>query len=119
MNLTQIKCLLVLAGFAIIGFGPISPTCLIGMYVVAARPRWFLDLIRHLYTNKGNPRHSPAPGPSGNSGSARLQCFLSLLGLFIVDILPFPVTSTIAIPVVLVRPRWFYELVETIYGDVR
>jgi hypothetical protein len=34
MNLAQIKCLSVFAVFAIIGFGPISPGCLIGMVVV-------------------------------------------------------------------------------------
>ena len=49
MNLAQIKCLSVFAVFAIIGFGPISPGCLIGMVVVLMRPKWFLALTLAIY----------------------------------------------------------------------
>ena len=49
MNLAQIKCSSVFAVFAIIGFGPISPGCLIGMVVVLMRPKWFLALTLAIY----------------------------------------------------------------------
>ncbi|MDD5114552.1 MAG: hypothetical protein PHC94_11085 [Methylobacter sp.] len=45
MNFAQIKCLSVFALFAIIGFGPVSPGCLIGMYMVIMRPDWYLRLV--------------------------------------------------------------------------
>ena len=51
MNRAQIKCLSVFAIFAVIGFGPVSPGCLIGMYVVIMRPSCFLHLAEGLYSN--------------------------------------------------------------------
>jgi hypothetical protein len=41
INKAQIQCLAVFSVFAIIGFGPISPGCLIGMFIV--------DVIYHRY----------------------------------------------------------------------
>jgi hypothetical protein len=115
MNLTQFNCLLVLSIFAIIGFGPISPTCLIGMYVVITRPRWFLELTRDLYAHSSTPLYPLSPSRSVHPLAARIKCFLALLGLFILDIAPVPVTSTIGLIIVLARPRWFYVMVEDIY----
>jgi hypothetical protein len=115
MNLTQIKCLSVFAIFAIIGFGPISPGCLIGMYVVSMRPNWFWELTCNLYT--GLPiRPAFSSVSAEQTKQARKKCFLSLLGLFIVDIAPIPVTPVVAFVIILSRPMWFYCMVATIYG---
>jgi len=81
MNLTQIKCLSVFAIFAIIGFGPISSGCLIGMYVVLFRPLWFWTLIVTLYANKPLPQMVEADTVI-QTQQARKKCFLSLVGLF-------------------------------------
>jgi hypothetical protein len=112
MNLTQIKCLAVFGLFAIIGFGPISPGCLIGMSVVLLRPIWFWNLIGNLYNN-------PQPYQlsfSIESTQARKKTFLFLLCLFIVDIAPVPVTPVIAFCIILSRPLWFYRVITGVYG---
>ncbi len=60
----------------------------------------------------------PAPNlEPGNSARVRVYTFLCFLALFLIDIAPYPVTPSLAIPIILIRPRWFYELVETIYGN--
>lgn len=115
MNPALFKCLCVFSLFAIIGFGPISPGCLIGMYVVTTRPDWFIKLVRELYSDQGKLRF-PLPNPPFNSLLTRQRCFLSLLGLFILDIAPVPVTPVVAFIILLSRPRWFYEMVEKIYA---
>ncbi len=114
MNSAQIKCIIVFSVFAVIGFGPVSPGCLIGMYAVSARPRWLIELARALYTQNGTKLY-PLPSSPPNSMQARKKCFLSLLGLFIVDILPVPVTPVVAFIIVLSRPPWFYHLIEAVY----
>jgi predicted lysophospholipase L1 biosynthesis ABC-type transport system permease subunit len=121
MNATQIKCFLVMAVLEISGFGPVSLTCLIGFYVVIARPRWFLEVVRKLYRNNAeNQRFSSGQdGPGRNSTATRIKCFLSLIGLFILDIAPVPVTGTIGLYIVVMRPKWFYELAEELYGGIR
>lgn len=48
MNPAQLKCLGVFSLFAIIGFDPISPGCLIAMYIVTMRPDWFLALTEYV-----------------------------------------------------------------------
>jgi heme O synthase-like polyprenyltransferase len=113
MNKTQIKCLIVFSIFAIIGFGPISPGCLIGMTVVAFRPRWFWQLAVNLYADI-----SIAAMPDiseSQSQQTRKKCFLSILALFIVDIAPVPVTPVVAFFIISLRPKWFYRLVAAIY----
>lgn len=112
MNLAQVKCLAVFSVFAIIGFGPISPGCLIGMTIVVIRPRWFARLISNMYMNLAEPI---AQQPSGKNQAVRIKCFLSLLTLFIIDILPVPVTPAIAFVVILLRPMAFYRLVSGVY----
>lgn len=113
MNTTQFKCLAVFSIFAVIGFGPISLGCLIGMYVVLKRPPWFWQLTNNLYVEK-------TPMQSGvtmkEKQLMRKKCFLSLLILFIIDIAPVPVTPVIAFAIILSRPLWFYRVVSTIYG---
>ncbi len=109
MNSAQVKCLAVFGIFAIIGFGPISPGCLIGMYIVLRRPRWFLELTDNLY---GNPS---AVMSAGQAKKTRIRAFLCLLVLFIIDIAPVPVTPVVAFAIILSKPIWFYRMVKTIY----
>jgi hypothetical protein len=119
MNSTQFKCLLVFGVFAVIGFGPVSPGCLIGMFSVTFRPEWMLLLIRSLYQNQEHPiySYSVPPAESETVGHLRIKGFLSFLFLFLIDIAPYPVTPSVAIPIILIRPRWFYEWVERIYAN--
>ncbi len=114
MNKTQLKCLSVFAIFAIIGFGPISPGCLIGMYIVISRPNWFLRLANNLY-DKPLVKDLIINNPSKN---IRIKCFLCLLTLFIIDIAPVPVTPVIAFIIILSRPRWFYRVIRDVYPDI-
>lgn len=116
MNRTQLTCLLVFAIFAIIGFGPVSPGCLIGMYSVMARPQWMLRVVRGLYQLDGEALYPMPPIEPGTSGRVRIKALLTFLTLFLIDIAPYPVTPSLAIPVILIRPRWFYEWVERIYA---
>jgi hypothetical protein len=113
INVTQIKCLSVFAVFAIIGFGPISPGCLIGMYIVLFRPAWFWTVAVNLYTDKSL---SHTTVETEQTQQTRKKCFLSLLGLFIIDIAPVPVTPVVAFVIILSRPQWFYQVVARVYG---
>ena len=117
MNLAQIKCLSVFAVFAIIGFGPISPGCLIGMVVVLMRPKWFLALTLAIYrTHCGKSRLEDLDN-STYVENARIKVFCSLVTLFLIDIAPVPVTPVIAFCVILMRPLWFYSLVISVYSS--
>jgi hypothetical protein len=116
MNLSQIKCLSVFAVFAVIGFGPISPGCLIVMYIVVKRPDWFAHLITNMYANLANPIPYALSQTDGKSKAVRIKSFLSLVTLFIIDILPVPVTPVIAFGIILLRPMAFYRLVSRVYG---
>ena len=109
MNKAQLKCLAVFSLFAIIGFGPISPGCLIGMFIVLMRPVWFWDLTQDLY----QPR---IPALKEVSTAVRVKAFAYLLTLFLIDIAPVPVTPVIAFAIILIRPTWFYRLVVGIYS---
>ncbi len=115
MNSSQIKCLLVFAIFAIIGFGPVSPGCLIGMYVVLFRPLWFWTLTDNLYEKQLLAQEIVVANTPKQTRQARQKCFICLLGLFIIDILPVPVTPVVAFTIILSRPNWFYQLVARIY----
>ncbi len=110
MNKAQIQCLAVFAVFAIIGFGPISPGCLIGMYVIIKRPNWFSKLVDDLY---GNPMHQNLIA----SNNVRIKAFLCLLTLFIIDIAPVPVTPVVAVVIILSRPQWFFCVVKGVYSE--
>ncbi|MEQ1622756.1 MAG: hypothetical protein ABL919_15225 [Methylococcales bacterium] len=113
MNSAQIMCFCVFSVFAIIGFGPISPGCLIGMFIVIARPKWFFRLIDAMYEQ---PISTGSIATAEQTQKARINCFLSLFSLFIIDIAPVPVTPVIAIVIILSRPMWFYRIVKNVYG---
>lgn len=114
INAAQLKCLSVFAIFAIIGFGPISPGCLVGMYVVLMRPKWFLRLAGQVYNHPESTEFVTAR----QTRTTRLKSFLTLLILFIIDIAPVPVTPVVAFVIILARPRWFYRAVTRVYGVV-
>lgn len=114
INAAQLKCLAVFAIFAIIGFGPVSPGCLIGMYIVLMRPEWFRVLVGRVY---GHPRHNSFV-TAEQTRKTRIKSFLGLVTLFIIDIAPVPVTPVIAFAVILIRPKWFYRIVRNVYGEV-
>ncbi len=114
---TQIKCLMVMILLSFIGLGPISLTCLIGLYVVIARPAWLLRVTRNLYQRSNSPGLESADGSaSSNSLYPRIKAFISLVTLLILDIAPVPVTGFIGLSVVISRPPWFKNLVEGIYA---
>jgi len=46
----------------------------------------------------------------------RIKCFFVLLLLMIADILPIPILGLICLFILLFRPPWFKELVDTIYA---
>lgn len=116
MNPTQVKCLFVFTILAIIGFGPVSLTCLIGFYIVIERPRWFFDLVGNLYERQPPLQDRTAPAAEKQTRWTRIKCCLSLLALLILDIAPIPVTALIAFPVILNRPLWFVRIVASVYG---
>nr|WP_228779303.1 hypothetical protein [Methylobacter sp. BlB1] len=53
---------------------------------------------------------------SGRHLATRIKCVFTLLLLMILDIGPVPITATIGLFIVLFRPRWFKNLVDTIYS---
>jgi hypothetical protein len=114
MNVTQIKCIAVFSVFAIIGFGPVSPGCLIGLYIVALRPRWFYKLVGDLYEK---PLQQGVKYSLDIVTKSRKKTFFVLFCLLLVDIAPVPVTPTIAFLIILSRPLWFYLNIQHIYGD--
>ena len=111
MNTAQLKCLSVFALFAVIGFGPVSPGCLIGMYIVLMRPNWFLQLADDLYSNHAAPSFIA-------SKNTRIKTFLCLLILFVIDIAPVPVTPVIAFVIILSKPQWFQRVIIGVYSGV-
>lgn len=115
MNSAQLKCLGVFSIFAIIGFGPISPGCLIGMFVIIRRPDWFLALIESMYEDKSFDQQLASLNQSITITYARLKAFMVLVLLFILDIVPVPVTPVFAFAIILSRPVWFYQVVRSVY----
>jgi len=114
---TQIKCLMVMILLSLVGFGPVSVTSLIGLYVVIARPDWFLLVVRNLYIRSSSPTPgSTNPANSQNSLYPRIKALFSLITLLILDIAPVPVTGFIGLVIVISRPPWFKNLVEAIYA---
>lgn len=118
MTAIQIKCLLVMALLALIGFGPLSLTCLIGLYILAARPNWFLAVVCELYRDSAISTAGPASATSARSPAVvvRVKTAAILLTLLILDIAPVPVTGTIGLYVILTRPAWLERLAYAIYG---
>lgn len=52
-----------------------------------------------------------------SSSLARIKCAIAFVVLMIISIGPIPVTSTIGLLVVILRPAWFKKLVDDIYAD--
>lgn len=121
MNGTQVKSFLLLTVLAIIGFGPLSVTCLIGMFILLKRPEWFYRVVKNLYRDRpcrsGDPK-MPAEEKGKKATAARIKSFLCLFILLVLDIAPVPVTGAIGLYVVAARPCWFRTLVEKIYLGV-
>lgn len=113
VNVAQLKALSVFSIFAIIGFGPISPGCLIGLYIVVKRPEWFHRLVRGIYDYPKDLDFVT----SAETRGARIRSFISLLILFLIDIAPVPVTPVVAFAIILSRPVWFYRTVWQVYGQ--
>ena len=113
INAAQFKCLSVFSIFAIIGFGPISPGCLIGLYIVAMRPQWFRRLVNAMYDYPDLSDFITAR----QTRNARSKSLLCLLALLTIDIVPVPVTPVVAFAIILSRPMWFYRVVRHVYGD--
>jgi hypothetical protein len=114
MNSTQVKCIAVFSLFAIIGFGPVSPGCLIGLYIVVKRPMCFSALIGNLYEK---PLLQDMNYSLDRVTKSRRKTFLILFCLLLIDIAPVPVTPTIAFVIILSRPLGFYQNVKNIYGN--
>jgi hypothetical protein len=89
---------------------------LIGIYIVIERPRWFFNLVGNLYERQPPLQNRVSPDSEKQTRRTRINCFLSLLGLFIADIAPIPVTALIAFTVILNRPLWFVRVVASVYG---
>ena len=49
--------------------------------------------------------------------SARIKCAFVLIILTIAGLGPFPVTSAVGLFIVIFRPRWFKNLVDSIYAE--
>jgi hypothetical protein len=121
MNGTQVKSFFFLTVLAIIGFGPLSLTCLIGLFIVARRPDWFYQVVKNLYRDTACGSADCAAREEklrSEAGMARIKTFLCLLVLLVLDIAPVPVAGSIGLYVVVARPCWFKTLVERIYGGV-
>lgn len=114
INSAQLKALSVFSIFALIGFGPVSPACLIGLYIVWKRPEWFRVLVGRIY------KHPKDDGfvTAAQTRKARLKSCLSLILLLILDIAPVPVTPMLAFFIILARPMWFYGVVRRVYGEI-
>lgn len=46
----RIICAIILIMFAILGIGPIPLTSTLGLFIVIFRPRWFLKLVKRIYS---------------------------------------------------------------------
>lgn len=48
--------------------------------------------------------------------ATRIKCVFTLLLLMILDISPIPITASIALLIVMFRPRWFKVVVDRMYS---
>jgi hypothetical protein len=49
--------------------------------------------------------------------STRFKCFVVMVVLMVIDILPIPIVGSIALYVIVSRPPWFKELVRGLYEE--
>lgn len=54
---------------------------------------------------------------TSSSIMTRIKCALVLIVLMAFSVSPIPITSSIALWVVIFRPKWFKRLVDKIYAD--
>lgn len=47
--ITRFKCAVVLVIFTLLGVGPIPITSVLGLFIVALRPKWFKSLVDTIY----------------------------------------------------------------------
>ncbi len=47
--------------------------------------------------------------------TVRIKCIVVLLILMVIEIGPIPIFAVVGLFIVLFRPRWFIELVDTLY----
>ncbi len=52
-----------------------------------------------------------------SSSWTRIKTGLVLIILMLTSVVPFPITSSLCLYVVIFRPDWFKNLVENIYAD--
>ncbi|TPQ28015.1 hypothetical protein C2U68_06610 [Methylomonas koyamae] len=83
------------------------------MYVVVKRPDWFHRLVRGIFDYPDDADFVSA----AETRAARIKSFACLFVLFLVDIVPLPVTPVVAFAIILGRPSWFYRLVSRVYGQ--
>lgn len=128
----RLKCGITLLFISILAIGPIPITSTLGAFVALFRPRWFHTLTKHIYNQQAYPSNLDAqnsltdsrdeiknrPQSVNNSSfTPRLQLFLAMLILMLIDIGPIPVASLIALFIVLFRPHWFLKLMARIYQN--
>lgn len=130
---TRLKCGLALLFISILSIGPIPITSTLGAFVALFRPRWFDTLVKHIYDRKKtNPSslltqnsltdcHDEIKNrPQSKTNSLltpRLQLFLVMFTLMLIDIGPVPVATFIALFIVAFRPHWFLKLMTRIYQN--
>ncbi len=129
----RLKCGLALLFISILSIGPIPIISTLGAFVALFRPRWFKTIVNHIYDQqKTNPSslHTPnrltdcydeikkRPQSETNSSlTPRLQLFLVMFILMLIDIGPVPVATFIALFIVAFRPHWFLKLMTRIYQN--
>ncbi|MGJ0483279.1 MAG: hypothetical protein ACR65R_01940 [Methylomicrobium sp.] len=53
-----------------------------------------------------------------DSFSSRLVlCFIAVVGLIVLHVIPLPILETLVLYVLIARPYWFKELVDQIYSS--
>lgn len=122
---TRLKCGLALLFISILSIGPIPITSTLGAFVALFRPRWLDTLVKHIYDQqKNNPSSlhtqnslTDCHDETNSSLMPRLQLFLVMFTLMLIDIGPVPVATFIALFIVAFRPHWFLKLMARIYQD--
>lgn len=114
MNRARIEAFASLFILNLIGFGPISLTALIGIYLLWARPPCFLTWVRKIYERPHQRSRLPV---NTRACKRQIEGSLILLGLFIIDVLPVPVTGGVAIVITWFRPKSFLNWLEAVYGQ--
>ncbi len=113
MNRARIEAFASLFILNLIGFGPISLTALIGLYLLWTRPPWFLTWARGVY---GQSHRKTRSRIKTCIRSKQIKGSIILICLFIIDVLPVPMTGSIALFITCFRPKSFLNWLESIYS---